>query len=300
LNSSAAIGEYIRSGARCVEDFFQHYLSHGHIPSTLSEAMTYSFLAGGKRLRPSLAFAANEAVDGEIDACLPAACAIEMIHTYSLIHDDLPAMDNDDYRRGKLTNHKVYGEAMAILAGDGLLTHAFYVLTHGSRLSGMDAEIIVQMVEEMSKYTGIGGMVAGQVKDLEGENGNVHSKEQLESIHLRKTSDLIVCSLRLGGLAGGATEEQLSALTEFGYRIGLAFQIQDDILDVIGDEKKLGKKVGSDEKLHKATYPALMGLDPSIAEVRRLMEEAKCQLEQTDLKTDRLLQLANFILQRER
>jgi geranylgeranyl diphosphate synthase type II len=299
LNPSASIVEYIRHSAQRVENYFQNQISHDHIPPRLLEAISYSFLAGGKRLRPTLVFAANEAVGGKMDSGLPAACAIEMIHTYSLIHDDLPAMDNDDYRRGKLTNHKVYGEAMAILAGDGLLTHAFHVLSKGSRLAGLDAAVIIRMVEELSTYAGIGGMVGGQVKDLEGEKGGVHSREQLESIHLRKTSDLMVCALRLGGLAGGATEDELSVLTQFGYSLGLAFQIQDDILDVIGDEQKMGKKVGSDEKLHKATYPALIGLDQSIAEVNRLMDQAKYQLEQTDLKRDRLLQLANYILQRD-
>lgn len=243
-----SIKQYIMDCADHVERYFKRNIRTETSPTELVEAMSYSFLAGGKRLRPALAFAANEAVGGSENSCIPIACAIEMIHSYSLIHDDLPAMDNDDFRRGKPTNHKVFGEAMAILAGDGLLTHAFYVAATGLRREGVQPDRALAVIEELSKYAGIGGMVGGQTKDILSENA-IFDREHLESIHRRKTGDLIVCSLRTGAIVGGANDRQLQALTEFGYLLGLAFQIQDDVLDVIGDEQKLGKKVGGDEQL---------------------------------------------------
>lgn len=299
MNDTLSILEYVSACANQVEDYFKQQIHTPNAPSLLVDAMSYSFMAGGKRLRPALAFAANDAVGGKETSCIPVATSIEMIHTYSLIHDDLPAMDNDDYRRGKLTNHKVYGDAMAILAGDGLLTHAFHVLTNGSLEAGLRADQILRLVQEMSMYAGIDGMVGGQVKDILGEKG-VLDRDQLEAIHLRKTGDIIVFSLRAGGICGGASEDQLDALTQFGYLLGLAFQIQDDILDVIGDETKLGKKVGSDQKLNKSTYPSLIGLDQSISEVRRLMDEAHCVLAQVQLDRTRLTELAHMILNRDK
>jgi geranylgeranyl diphosphate synthase type II len=299
LNVRVSIHDYVRSCADQVEEYFKKQINAPETPPLLSEAMSYSFLAGGKRLRPALAFAANNAVGGTASVCIPVACAIEMIHTYSLIHDDLPAMDNDDYRRGKLTNHKVYGEAMAILAGDGLLTHAFHVLSSGALETGLHAEQTLRMVQELSKYAGIGGMVGGQVNDMLGEKESL-SRDQLEAIHVRKTGDLIVFSLRAGGICGGASEEQLNALTRFGYLLGLAFQIQDDILDVIGDEIKLGKKVGSDQKQSKSTYPSLIGLEQSVSEVQRLMNEAHNELSQARLDGTHLKELAHLILNRDK
>jgi geranylgeranyl diphosphate synthase type II len=299
LNVKVSIHDYVLSCADQVEEYFKKQINAPETPPLLSEAMSYSFLAGGKRLRPALAFAANNAVGGTASVCIPVACAIEMIHTYSLIHDDLPAMDNDDYRRGKLTNHKVYGEAMAILAGDGLLTHAFHVLSSGALEAGLHAEQTLRMVQELSKYAGIGGMVGGQVNDMLGEKESL-SRDQLEAIHVRKTGDLIVFSLRAGGICGGASEEQLDALTRFGYLLGLAFQIQDDILDVIGDEIKLGKKVGSDQKQSKSTYPSLIGLEQSVSEVQRLMNEAHNELSQARLDGTHLKELAHLILNRDK
>nr|WP_255807277.1 farnesyl diphosphate synthase [Cohnella mopanensis] len=271
------------------------------MPGKLLEAMDYSLLAGGKRLRPILVLAAAQAVEGNDDAskrALPFACAVEMIHTYSLIHDDLPAMDNDDYRRGRLTNHKVFGDAMAILAGDGLLTHAFHVVTQAAKL-GVPPERVLAVVQELAKYAGLSGMVGGQVDDMLGEQG-VTSLQQLENIHLHKTSDLIAFSLRSGGHAGLADEKQLEAYGLFGRNVGLAFQIQDDILDLTGTADKLGKPVKSDERQEKVTYPFLMGLDESRKRVVDLTKEANETLLQAGLaKPDKLIAIADYLLNRD-
>ncbi|WP_410514703.1 polyprenyl synthetase family protein [Paenibacillus sp. BR2-3] len=270
-----------------------------NVPASLREAMGYSLMAGGKRLRPLLVIAACEALGGYRKAALPVAAAIEMIHTYSLIHDDLPAMDNDDYRRGKLTNHKVFGEATAILAGDALLTHAFYSVVQASRRYGIPAECTLSIVEDLAEMAGPRGMVGGQVADMEGEQG-LTELEQLRYIHLHKTADLIVFSLLAGGRIAGATEEQLEALRIFGTKIGLAFQVQDDILDLIGDESKLGKKTGSDLKQHKVTYPFFIGLDASREEVERLTETAKnAVMEGGFHDCSRLLEIAGYLMKRD-
>ncbi len=271
------------------------------IPSKLKEAMDYSLLAGGKRLRPIFVLAAAEAVAGDEAAsarAMPFAAAVEMIHTYSLIHDDLPAMDDDDYRRGRLTNHKVHGEAMAILAGDGLLTHAFHVASEAAKL-GVPADRALAVVAELSRFAGLAGMVGGQVADMLGEQG-VTTLEQLEFIHLHKTSDLIAFSLRAGGHAAEASDKQLAALELFGRNVGLAFQIQDDILDLTGDEAKLGKPVKSDERQYKVTYPYLIGLEASRERVATLTREANDALGGAGLaKPVRLRQIADFLLSRD-
>ncbi|WP_160041576.1 MULTISPECIES: polyprenyl synthetase family protein [Paenibacillus] len=269
------------------------------IPSSLREAMLYSLMAGGKRMRPLLVIAACEALKGNTDAALDAACAVEMVHTYSLIHDDLPAMDNDDYRRGKLTNHKVFGEATAILAGDGLLTHAFYLVGRMAPLHGVPAERVVQMTMDLSEMAGPKGMVGGQAADMEGEQG-LTELSQLEYIHLHKTSDLITFSLLAGGRIAGAEEAQLEALRAFGQKLGLAFQIQDDILDIVGDEAKLGKKTKSDMKQEKVTYPYFIGLDASRSEVKRLTAEAKeAVLGAGFPDPSRLLEAADYLMNRD-
>ncbi len=270
-----------------------------NIPSNLLDAMMYSLMAGGKRMRPILVFAATEALEGSLEAALPVACALEMIHTYSLIHDDLPSMDDDDYRRGKLTNHKVYGEAMAILSGDALLTHAFYMVMEAHKHHGIAAERVLNIVEDCSTFAGAAGMVGGQVLDIEGEQG-VTSLEQLQQIHQYKTSELIVCALRAGGHIAGASLSQLEALEQFGRCIGLAFQIQDDILDVIGEEHKIGKPVHSDEKSSKVTYPFFMGVEPSIQKVKQLTQEGKdAVLGAGFTNPERLLQIADFLMNRD-
>ncbi|KWX70803.1 polyprenyl synthetase family protein [Paenibacillus jilunlii] len=270
-----------------------------NVPGNLKDAMNYSLQAGGKRLRPLLVIAACEALGGSRQAALPVAAAIEMVHTYSLIHDDLPAMDNDDYRRGKLTNHKVYGEATAILAGDALLTHAFYSVVQASRKHGVPAEHALSVVEDLAEMAGPRGMVGGQIADMEGEQG-LTDLEQLQYIHRHKTGDLIVFSLVAGGRIAGADSRRLEALRDFGTHIGLAFQIQDDILDLVGDEGKLGKKTGSDLKQQKVTYPYFIGLDASRAEVERLTEAArKAVLEGGFRDNTRLLDIADYLMKRD-
>lgn len=295
-----SIKQYLEQKAQLIEEeLAESFPSIWNIPDNLRESMMYSLLAGGKRLRPVMVLATVEALNGSVEAALPVACAVEMIHTYSLIHDDLPAMDNDDYRRGKLTNHKVYGEAMAILAGDGLLTHAFYSIVQAYRVYDVPADKIVEIVEDLSKLAGAPGMVGGQAADMLGEQG-ITGLEQLEYIHLHKTSDLIVFSLKAGGHIAGATAKQLEALERFGTQIGLAFQIQDDILDLIGDEEKLGKPVKSDEKQQKVTYPYFVGVEASRDKVRQLTEQGKqAILDAKFPNPDRLLQIADFMMQRD-
>ena len=247
-----------------------------HKSITVYEAMKYSLAAGGKRLRPVLLLAACEFAGGDVKNALPYASAIEYIHTYSLIHDDLPAMDNDDLRRGIPTNHKVYGEAMAILAGDGLLSTAFEIMNKDMLLSFDNESMLKRKVKaayELSKYSGCRGMVAGQVADIEAENKQC-SKELLDYIHINKTAAIIIGSVRAGAHLGGADNEMLEALTSYAENLGLAFQIADDILDVIGDEKELGKKTGMDAENNKSTYPALYGLEASRERLNYLTEKA--------------------------
>src|SRR5881409_346797 len=228
-------------------------------PATIHKAMRYSLFAGGKRMRPALCLAAAAACGGNELETMPLACAVECIHTYSLVHDDLPAMDNDDYRRGKLTNHKVFGEAIAILAGDALLTQAFEI---AARCKGWPRYPHRAIVLELTHAAGSGQLIAGQVADLEGE-GKKLSARQLKYIHERKTSALLCCSARLGGMSANCTVEQLKALSDFGYHVGLAFQIIDDILDITQTSERLGKTAGKDTEARKATYPSIVGLDKS-------------------------------------
>ncbi|NGZ74175.1 polyprenyl synthetase family protein [Saccharibacillus alkalitolerans] len=280
--------------------FAEAFPAEWDMPPALLESMKYSLDAGGKRLRPLLVVAACESLGGSRKAAIRVAASVEMVHTYSLIHDDLPAMDDDDLRRGKPTNHKVFGEAMAILAGDGLLTHAFYVVATLSKDGLLPAEAAVAIVSDLAEYAGPRGMVGGQVADMEGEQGTT-DLERLEYIHLHKTSDLIMFSVLAGGRAAGATPEQLEALRTFGRGIGLAFQIQDDILDLVGDESKLGKKTQSDVKMEKVTYPYFLGIDKSREEVRRLSEEAKSAVANAGLNSaETLLAIADYLVERDR
>jgi geranyltranstransferase len=236
----------------------------------LRASMAYSLMAGGKRLRPILLMAAADAVGADGTKFITAACALEMIHTYSLIHDDLPAMDNDDYRRGKLTNHKAYDEGTAILAGDALLTLAFTVIL---RQQDVPAERLLRVVDEMSRAAGAEGMVGGQMLDLEAENRRI-SMEELRRVHMGKTGALFRAALRSGAILAGASEQQLAALTAYADHFGLAFQITDDILDVIGTAEDIGKPVGSDEKNHKSTYVTLTSLDEAQSLARQMVESA--------------------------
>ncbi|MDW7712045.1 MAG: polyprenyl synthetase family protein [Deferrisomatales bacterium] len=266
-------------------------------PRPLFEAMRYSLFAGGKRVRPAFCIGAAEAVGGEARAAVPFAAALEMIHTYSLIHDDLPAMDDDDLRRGVPTNHVVYGEGVAILAGDGLLTDAFAVLAHPDVVRDHPPERIARVVWEVARAAGSPGMVGGQVLDLVSE-GTVVDLPVLEFLHTHKTGALIRASTLVGALAGGGGEAEVSALTRFAERIGLAFQIADDVLDVEGATETLGKPVGSDQGLAKATYPALLGLAESKRRAWELMDEGLAYLEPLGAAAEALRALGRFVVER--
>lgn len=265
-------------------------------PEVIHQAMAYSVFAGGKRFRPVLCLAACEAVGGFRQQALDGACAMECIHTYSLIHDDLPGMDDDDYRRGKLTNHKVFGEGMAILAGDALLTYAFEILSNMD--DGSNSAQFLQIIKEVSRASGTAGMIGGQVVDILSEQEKP-TANLLNYIHNHKTGALIVASVRMGAILGGANAEQLAALTQYAHQLGLAFQITDDILDVVGDASKIGKPVGSDEKNEKATFPVFYGLEQSRLMAKRAVEAAIAALDSFGAQGEILVQLAQYLLCRE-
>ncbi len=265
------LSAYLKQCGRIVDDGLNRLLPPAKTkPKTLHESMRYSIFAGGKRLRPVLCLAAAEACRGDVEAALPLACAVECIHTYSLIHDDLPAMDDDDLRRGNPTNHKVYGEGIAILAGDALLTHAFELAAGCDGWPRYNHQAIVR---EIASASGSLQLIAGQVADLEGEGAGL-SQAGLRYIHERKTSALLCCSVRLGGMSANCTPRELKALTDFGYHVGLAFQVIDDILDVTQSTEKLGKTAGKDQAVDKATYPSIVGMKKSRAIARRLTAKA--------------------------
>jgi geranylgeranyl diphosphate synthase type II len=266
-------------------------------PPTVHRAMRYSVQAGGKRLRPILVIAGAEAVGAPPATVMPTACALEMIHTYSLIHDDLPAMDDDDYRRGRLTNHKVFGDAVAILAGDALLTLAFKLVADNAALVS-DPRVVCDVVAAIAEASGTFGMVGGQVVDIESE-GKAITPETLEYIHRHKTAALLRGSLWVGARLGGADVAALAAIDDAGQSLGLAFQIVDDILDVEGSLEALGKTAGSDVRKQKATYPALHGLEVSRREARRLIEEAKSRLAVFGDRATPILALADFVIERK-
>lgn len=264
-------------------------------PATIHKAMRYSLFAGGKRLRPILCLAATEACGGKIETALPLACAVECIHTYSLIHDDLPSMDNDDLRRGRPTCHKVFGEGIAVLAGDALLTIAFEIVSRAkdSRRYNMST-----LLREVAVAAGSQKLIAGQVADLEAE-GRKTDRAQLRYIHENKTAAMLTTSVRLGAMSANADAKQLTAMTRFGRTLGLAFQVIDDILDVTQTSEKLGKSAGKDITAKKATYPAVIGLDQSRAEARRLTRQAHNSLSIFGAKAETLHALSNYLLERE-
>ena len=262
----------------------------------LAESMEYSLTAGGKRLRPILLMAAADAAGGRGEDYLTSACAVEMIHTYSLIHDDLPAMDDDDYRRGKLTNHKVYGAGLATLAGDALLTMAFELL---ARQQGVPAETMLRVVREISEAVGANGMVGGQALDLASEGKRI-DMDTLRRMHMAKTGALFRASVRSGAILGGADEPQLAALTEYAEAFGLAFQITDDILDVTGDAAAIGKPVGSDERNHKSTYVTLTSLEEAKRLAREAADRAHEALAPLGGKAAFLDELAEYLVTRDR
>jgi len=264
-------------------------------PATIHKAMRYSLFAGGKRLRPVLCLAAAEACGGKVRAALPLACAVECIHTYSLIHDDLPSMDNDDLRRGRPTCHKVFGDGIAILAGDALLTIAFEI---AAKVTAPQRYEIRQIFREITTAAGSQKLIAGQVADLEAEGRRIN-RDQLRYIHENKTAALLTTSLRLGAMAANAPPKQLAAITAFGRALGLAFQVIDDILDVTQTSEKLGKSAGKDVAAKKATYPAVIGLDKSRIEAQRLTRKAHRALESLGNNAEMLRALADYLLARE-
>ncbi len=275
----------------------KHFLeSEEELLKRLKESMKYSLFAGGKRLRPILCIAGAEAVGGSSEDVLSVACALEFIHTYSLIHDDLPAMDDDDMRRGLPTNHKVFGEAMALLAGDGLLTDAFYIMT---KQGCKNPERLIRVIKLIAEAAGSNGMVGGQAVDIESEGMDVDSST-LEFIHRHKTGALIKASVTSGAILAGAKEHEIKAISNYGINIGLAFQIADDILNVIGDPKLLGKSVGSDIEKQKITYPSILGLDKSKQIQEELVKKAISFLNIFDSKADPLREIAKYIIERKK
>jgi geranylgeranyl diphosphate synthase type II len=267
-------------------------------PPSLHEAMRYCLFAGGKRIRPALAFAAAEAVGGNPDLLVEEACALELIHTFTLIHDDLPSMDNDDFRRGMPSTHKVFGEAMAILAGDALQTEAFTILACGYSRGVHTAERIVEVIKILAEASGSRGIVGGQVVDLESE-GKMIDQARLEYIHSHKTGSLIAASVLMGGILGGASPDDIQSLRRYGEAIGHAFQIADDILDVEGSQEQLGKSTGSDQKKGKATYPNIIGMDEARKKMMECYESAIDAIRSFDRRADHLRDLALYIIRRQ-
>ena len=290
------LSAYLQRSSQIVERTLDQLLpSLKTKPKRIHEAMRYSLFAGGKRIRPALCLAAAEACGGNWKSALPAACAVECIHTYSLIHDDLPAMDNDDFRRGKPTNHKVFGEGIAVLAGDALLTHSFELIAQTKPTSRYN---VSQQVLELAKASGSLQLIAGQVVDLQSERKPISMKE-LRYIHERKTSALLCCSARLGGMSANCTPSQLKALTDFGYHVGLAFQVIDDILDITSTKAKLGKSIGKDQSSGKATYPRLLGIAGAKKEADRLTAIARSALRPLGSSAAPLLAIAETLLRRD-
>lgn len=289
--------DYLAEEQRLTDEALDRWLpSESDPPERIHQAIRYSVFAGGKRIRPVLCLAAARVIDPARPGIEDAACTLEMIHTYSLIHDDLPAMDNDDLRRGRPTNHKVYGEAMAILAGDALCTIAFHVL---ARLPHATPAVKLRLIEELALASGTqGGMIAGQVHDIEGE-GQPPSAERLERIHRAKTGALLRASVRMGAIYVEAGDRELAALSDFGEHIGLAFQIVDDILDIEESSENLGKTAGKDAAQHKTTFPAVYGLEESRRMAAAEREAAHAALAPFGGRAQRLLELADLIVERK-
>ncbi len=291
--------EYLAERKQWVEAAMEKCLPEpAGLEKNVIDSMRYSLFAGGKRLRPILCLAAAEVVGGAWQTAMPSACALEIIHTFSLIHDDLPAMDNDDYRRGKLTNHKVYGEAMAILAGDALLTEAFYIVANSRADLNIPPDRLLDAIVIISKAAGFRGMIAGQVIDMESENRDVDIST-VEYMHVHKTGALISASLEVGAILGGGSQEQVAALKRYGRHLGLAFQITDDLLDIEGDAELMGKTPGSDIAKNKKTYPALLGVPATREAAKTHVEGALEALESFDEKAGPLRAIARYLLNRK-
>jgi geranylgeranyl diphosphate synthase type II len=292
------IKAYLKERREMVDSFLHSYFESCISPALLNDAMAYSVFAGGKRVRPVLALASYEACGGMAEDIVPFASALEFIHTYSLIHDDLPAMDNDDLRRGKPTNHRVFGEGMAILAGDALLTEAFYLIS-SAQMNGahIRPRSLLKLIREVAMAAGAHGMVGGQAGDILSE-GAARESDNLSFIHTHKTGALITASVRMGGILANAGKRELSALTCYGENIGHAFQIIDDVLDVRGERAELGKSTGSDERKKKMTYPGLYGIDVSVKKAESLVENALYALRCFSERAEPLKEIALYILKR--
>jgi geranylgeranyl diphosphate synthase type II len=294
------IKKYLTEKKAVVEDALKKYLPQPEGPTAdMVKAMNYSLFAGGKRLRPILCMAGAEAVGGEGTQLLPIACSLELIHTYSLIHDDLPAMDDDQIRRGKPTSHIVFGEAMAILAGDGLLTEAFHLMTEPGLTNAYDPKRLLQTIHLIAKAAGYQGMVGGQAIDIQTQ-GRTIDPSLVEFTHSHKTGALISASVISGALLSGGTEKQIKAIQSYGTKIGLGFQISDDILDIEGDIMNTGKGVGGDVQRGKNTYPSVLGLDSSKNILKKTLEKAVTSLESFDDRAEPLRWIASYILKRRK
>lgn len=294
--------QYMEHWAARVEAALDELLPAEHaVPTVIHRAMRYSTLGGGKRLRGVLAVSACAAAGGDPERALPVAAALEMIHAYSLIHDDLPCMDDADLRRGKPSCHKAFGEAMAVLAGDALLTHAFWVLARLPQLSGAAAPTVLAIIDEVAAAAGTGGLIGGQVADLEAEGrAQELSGDELRSIHARKTGALFRASVRTGAMLGEASDDVLAALTRYGEELGLAFQITDDILDVVGDTAAMGKRAGQDQERRKATYPALFGLERARAMAADAIDRACAAVAPLGERGQVLAELVRWLGSRDR
>jgi len=298
-NLNVPLGIYLDTRRKIIDEALDGYLpGEDNYPTVIFKAIRYSLFAGGKRIRPILCLASAEAVGGDIESILPVACALELIHTYSLIHDDLPAMDDDDYRRGRLTSHKVFGEDMAILAGDALLTEAFHLMSDRGLMEKIAPEKLISVIHDIAGAAGSFGMVGGQVVDVQSE-GEAVDTEVLNFIHTRKTGAMIAAAVKAGAVLANAGEVELNALTSYGRNIGLAFQIADDILNVEGDEKLMGKGTGSDAKRGKVTYPALVGMDASRKKAGELAEGALSAITNFDHRAEPLRMIAAYIIERK-
>ena len=298
-NLDAPLGTYLDTRKKIIDEVLLRYMpGEDNYPPVIFKAIRYSLFAGGKRIRPILCLASAEAVGGDAESILPVACALELIHTYSLIHDDLPAMDDDDYRRGRLTSHKVFGENMAILAGDALLTEAFHLMSDRGLMEKIAPEKMISVIHDIAGAAGCFGMIGGQVVDVQSE-GEAVDTEVLNFIHTRKTGAMIAAAVVAGAVLANAGEVELNALTSYGRHIGLAFQIADDILNVEGDQKLMGKGTGSDTKRGKVTYPALVGMDVSRKKAGELVGSALLAIKSFDQRAEPLRMIAAYIVERK-
>jgi geranylgeranyl diphosphate synthase type II len=297
FENEAFLKAYLQDRQKIVEEALQYYLpGEDNIPADIYKAVRYSVFNGGKRVRPILCLAAAEAVGGDLGQAIPVACALELIHSYSLIHDDLPAMDDDDFRRGKPACHKVFGENMAILAGDALLTEAFVLLSHVEKVR-LSAERRLAVIQEIAHAAGISGMIGGQALDVLSDKF-VSDEDILHEIHRRKTGALIVASVKSGAIIFNARKDKIQALAEYGINLGLAFQIADDILNVEGNRELMGKETGSDAARNKLTYPSLLGLDTAKEKLARYIDAAVASLSGFDERARPLLVIARYVMER--